>query len=258
MFHISGALAVGHGTTSIVTLRAHTASAKEAWLAQLRAAVAGGSAAEPAKPAAAALHRGSTGGSEEGEAGDVAQGGVPRKISTAVFPEEPAAPAVEDEHGQGTTAGGMQEEDEEAEEDPEAAATAKLAAEEALLHEIEGQAARRSLRPGERAVLQAALKVRDELSTSTARVKMSICGAGWPLLCRSCDRQASFPCPALPLPMPPGHRGVRARRSWSPAEPGPEDAQHLHAAGQAGGAGSSAAGGGAAARGSPATRRLLR
>jgi len=252
VFHISGALVVGHGTTSIVTLRAHTVSAKEAWLAQLRAAVAGSSAAEPAKPAAAVLHRGSTGGSEEGEAGDVAQGGVPRKISTAVFPEEPAVPAVEDEHGQGNSGGELDEE--EAEEDPEAAATAKLAAEEALLDEIAAQAARRSLRPGEQAVLQAALKVRNGLSHSAGKdVGM---WRGLRLLCRSCRRQANFACPALPLPMPAGHRGVCARRPRSPAEPGPEDAQLLHAAGQAGGAGSSAAGGGAAARGSPAARRL--
>lgn len=202
VFHISGALAVGHGTTSIVTLRAHTASAKEAWLAQLRAAVAGGNgAAEPAKPAAAVLHRGSTGGSEEGEVGDVAQGGVPRKISTAVFPDEPAGTALEEEHAQDTN-----KEQEEAEEDAEAAATAKRAAEEALLDEIEAQAARRSLRPGEQAVLQAALKVRAgvDLNLWTAEVESSGCSAGCPS-CRSCHRQADSPCPALPLPMPPGH-----------------------------------------------------
>lgn len=164
MFHVSGAQAVGHSTTSIVTLRAATASAKEAWLAQLRAAVAGSNAEEPAKPVAAVLHRASTGGSEEAEGGVAAQGSVPRKISTAVFAEEPpaAAAAGEEEVGQADSANGVQEEDEasEASDDPEAAAAAQLAAEEALVADIAAQAAQRSLRPGEQAVLQAALKVR--------------------------------------------------------------------------------------------------
>lgn len=152
VFHIAGALAAGSGIPSIVTLRAHTASAKEAWLAQLRAAVASsnGTEPEPAKPvAAAALHRASTGGSEEAEAGGAAaQGGLPRKISTAVFAEEPPAAAGEEEPGQDVWA-----------DDPEAAAAAQLAAEEALLADIAAQAAQRGLRPGEQAVLQAALKV---------------------------------------------------------------------------------------------------
>lgn len=153
VFHIAGALAAGSGTPSIVTLRAHTASAKEAWLAQLRAAVASSAATEPepAKPvAAAALHRASTGGSEEAEAGGAAaQGGVRRKISTAVFAEEPPAAAGEEEPGQEDVVA----------DDPEAAAAAQLAAEEALLADIAAQAAQRGLRPGEQAVLQAALKV---------------------------------------------------------------------------------------------------
>lgn len=165
VFHVCGAQAAGHNTTSIVTLRAATASAKEAWLAQLRAAVAGGSTTEPAKPVAAGLHRASTGGSEEAEAGSATQGNVPRKISTAVFAEEPAAAAAagEEEFGQTGSANGRQEEEEEApaaSDDPEAAAAAQLAAEEALVADIAAQAAQRSLRPGEQAVLQAALKVR--------------------------------------------------------------------------------------------------
>ncbi|PRW58789.1 nuclear pore complex NUP98A isoform X1 isoform B [Chlorella sorokiniana] len=214
VFHLSGALLVGTASTSIVTLRAHTASAKEAWLAQLCAAVAGTTtaAAETAKPAAAVLHRASTGGSEDAEASGAAQGGtgVPRKISTAVFAEEPSAAAAEEEHHeQAEDAQGLQEEEEEADGDPEAAAAAKLADEEALVADIAAQAARRSLRPGEQAVLEAALKA-IESYVHAARGRLLSQAQKTLSTCMLLGRREAMDQALLAVVLPPGAAPPRA------------------------------------------------
>lgn len=250
VFHVVGA--GGKEGPMVLSLRAATAAAKAAWVKQLQAVLAGSggdSSQEAAKPAAVAVRRASTGNSEDAEAGAAGQGGVPRKISTAVFADQPPPTAAEEEEAADLAAG-------EQESDPEAAAAAQLAAEKALVAEIQAQAARRTLRPGERAVLEAAVKVRTSVGLLGAVASWR--GGGGQLLGGHWVR-AHLPAPAalpsadsphsLPTPCPPGNQVVRAWCPQPPAGPGSQDHQQLHAVGTAGGAGPGPAGGGAAARG---------
>ena len=147
---------------ALITLRASTHAAKQAWVEQLQAAVSGssggGAKASTAAPAAtaaavpaalAALGRSSSSASED--AAPATAAGVPRKISTAIFPS-----ASEDTERPASCSSSPTA-------DPQAAAAESVgdgaegegptAAEEALVAAIAAQAALRQPTPQEAAVL---------------------------------------------------------------------------------------------------------
>lgn len=131
------------GGTRTLILRAHSPAIKQAWLGVLAGAIAGAPAdAPPTKqpPGSATVKEGGSQAPEEG--GGAAAAGVGRKISTRVFPQEPAA----DEEGE--------------EDDPERAEAAQQqAAEQELVEAIEMAAAERRPSPAEAALLAAVLPV---------------------------------------------------------------------------------------------------
>lgn len=121
-----------------------------AWVERLQAACAAPAVAPPTLASKA-------GGAEQ--AAELEGSAVPRKISTAVYPdvtpaaEEAAAAVPPDEGGE------------------EAAAAARAAAEDALVAEIAAQAARPALSPAEAAVLERILEVaRRCVAASAARL----------------------------------------------------------------------------------------